>query len=196
MSFEPKAIVGGVATSVAAASLATDVEAQGFEGFYAGISVGSFMGDVPSEDASDPYEFLGNLIAGGFFGYNHSLGNDVLVGFEFNVTGPQQIQEVGSLQDNYTMRAMVEARGRAGYRVNDMILAYGFLGVTNTMRTSDEGRDYTLYGVNAGIGGEYMISPSFGIGAEYTYRNLNAYDDFEIPQADSSSIALRATFHF
>jgi len=201
MIADPKTIAGGVATTLAAASLSTDAEAQGFEGFYAGISVSTFGGHVPTYSDSgssyDDYIFLGNPIAGGFFGYNHGLNNGMLVGFEMNVTAPQQIQDDTSDEDQYTMRAMLEARARVGYQVNESILAYGFLGATSTVRTNCcYGREYALYGLNAGIGGEYMLSDSFGIGAEYTFRQLNAYDDFDIPQAESHSLSLRAAFHF
>mmetsp|Transcript_606 Transcript_606/g.974 ORF Transcript_606/g.974 Transcript_606/m.974 type:complete len:212 (+) Transcript_606:726-1361(+) len=188
------AAAGGYVESDTTPYVPPTIDENPFVGFYMGSTASLFTGNVPGED--DPYEFRGGVVAGAFFGFNHALNQNVIVGAELNVFGPQQIQ-VYDDDSQYTMSPLIEARARLGYMISDNVLAYGFLGVSNTTRGSDDySRTYALYGHNLGLGAEMMLSDEFSIGAEYTARTLNAYNEWDNPREDSRSLTLRAAFHF
>lgn len=196
LSAATSAVANGYVEPAAAPYVPVTSSESPFVGFYMGASLSLFDGEVPT-NTNDPYQFVGGAVGGAFFGFNHAMNDTFLIGAELNLFGPQQIQEVGSSNDNYTMNVLLEARARAGYLVNDSLLAYGFLGVSTGSRTACcSGRTYSLYGHNVGLGAEYMLSDEFSIGAEVSLRSLNSYDDHDNPQGGSGAVTLRAAFHF
>ena len=194
-----KKVSSGVLTTIAASVAAHEATADGFDGFYIGASVNSFSGDVPyyySSSSYGDYQFKDQATIGAFAGYNHVTASGAMFGFELDQFATLGAQN--GYPSDYTLEGLIDVRVRAGYVLNDKTMIYGFAGVSNARGGGETaGRSYSEAGSNYGIGAEYLLTDKLGISAEYTGRKLDAnYSDMDKSSATSSSVSLRAAFHF
>jgi opacity protein-like surface antigen len=187
-----KGITTGVLalTSVAGG---TEIANAGVEGYYAGLSFGSYQGVLPFYDGS--YAIATDVSYGVFAGYNWQLPGNLYGGFEFAVNNGAATSEVG-YEDDYGISIMVDVKARVGTMLGDRIFAYGFAGVSGGLMDSNSG-GYGIFGGNFGAGVEYDMSDSISVGVEYIGRRMVGHDySYDYGALDNGTVAVRAIFTF
>ena len=175
--------VGGAALATAAMA-AQEVQAQGVEGAYGGLSFG-IAGGTP--DNTWPEYSFGGAVVGAFLGYNAvgvgSFGN-LVIGPEFvwhrqanvNMDGP-------FMYGDLTYRNVMDLRVRVGQTFGNT-LVYGAAGFTRaTAQTEGGGKiimplrpmttSSAVSGFNIGVGFETGLSGNMFIGGDLTYRRMD-----------------------
>jgi outer membrane autotransporter protein len=188
--------IGG-ASLAATAGLATDVEAQGFEGAYGGLSFGLTNG-TPSEFVSDDYAYSGGTV-GLFAGYNFAIG-DFLVGPELGWTREADANDNG-FYDAYGLSDIIDLRVRAGTTFGNTFV-YGALGYSRAdaqwavsgLKGGSSLSD-TISGVSVGVGFEVNLSETMFFGADVTRRNFNR-DTKYFENGDLTTATVRLGFRF
>ena len=183
------------ATAALACLCATASHAQDasqWTGFYAGLTAAKGSADQEYSTVNT-FELEGNG-PGLFVGYNYATGAWVL-------GGELAYSQVAIGQTNgkpYKFESFFDLKGRAGYATGNALF-YGTLGATVTdWRETVPG--YHGDGLLYGIGIDYLISPKFVVGAEYTVRNVTSDWNTSTPpdtfDADVRVFALRAAYKF
>ena len=167
---------------------------------YLGLSAGMQWGDVPISFDND-YNMNSDIAFGGFVGVNHQY-DDFVVGAELALQTGTDTDGDDSSEDydvNYTADAKLKLGMALGSE--DQLLIYGFGGFS-AIRNHDwntRGSDYSTFGVNYGVGAEYMVTEQFSLGAELMGRSpIDEYgwDDHDHNAGLSYQATLRAAFHF
>lgn len=197
------------ATSVAAIVASTAaVNAQNvWEGFYAGLAVSSYSGDMGDSSVGSGSGGDYNYSAGRgakfsiFGGHNWAVGStgNTIVGFEIATGG-------GPSSSNDYIRVGLENvtdfKLRAGQSFGKT-LVYGFAGVsTGALKVNGTGGGSNSVKFNStgglvGIGAAYAATDRFSVGLEYTHRSMGGFD-YGSSSSDIklNSIGLRGTFNF
>jgi outer membrane immunogenic protein len=201
MTIETKNVVLGVVAgaaavvSGAAAASAADAGAvDDWSGFYVGGSVGMLGGYAPFLDG-EGYELSNDATLGGFVGYNVDMGSWVL-GAEVAYQGSTDFD----YSTDYQINKIADLKIRAGLKLSENMLAYGFGGLSGGDATNyDASEDYSFWGANFGVGIDFMVIDRVTVGAEITGRYLEAYDwsaDGNQSSGLTTQASLRAAFHF
>lgn len=165
--------------------LAVPAQAETFNGPYGGVAAGWERSEaarridglaIDAEVSRDAPTF------GGFAGYNHKIGESVVIGAEAGIavsTDDRIRAAAGGRELLVDPRYSFDLGARAGYLVTDKALLYVRGGYANTrVRTSLE----TLAGIvrshenldgwQIGGGVEYALSQKISARAEYRYSDL------------------------
>ena len=174
--------------ALAAAGVGTGADAQSMpDGFYAGLSFGEYNGTSNSEG----YSWQGAGRPGVFVGYDQDFGN-FFVGGEVALTLGGALSVFGS--DPYTGENLVDFKIRFGKEFGSTKF-YGFAGYS-TMDAREDTDEFTLTGMNGGIGMSYAINSNIDIGLEYIRRDLDNSAAFYTDTDNLSTVALRVGFRF
>ena len=203
-------VVGGLTAVVAAvagaqAAAAADVmppEEFGpdWSGVYLGVAAGTiFGGDFPVDNLSNDYDASNDLIFGGFLGVNHQLhDSNIVIGAELAVQSGFD-SDGGDPDHDYQVNFLADAKVKLGWAM-DNIMPYVFGGFTAAHEeTGSCDYDYGLWGVNYGIGIDWMLTENFSLGAEVLGRSIQDPYNEDSSQGDAQSHwqgMLRAAFHF
>ncbi len=166
-----------------AATLPNLSAAAGWTGFYAGVQFGATSTDasVPGRSFSEDSTTYGLLA-----GYNHDIGNQLVLGGELNIDK----MEYSDVSWDLTTQRI---RARLGYDLGD-VLIFGSIGYA---RVDDEGNDGEN-GYSLGLGLDYKITQSLTLGLEL----LRDSYDFDAPAGlgdadlDIDSLRLRLAYRF
>jgi opacity protein-like surface antigen len=180
--------IGG-ASLAATAGMSGDVEAQGFEGAYGGLSYGFNSGE-PDESLGDFYPYSGGSV-GLFAGYNFAVG-DFIVGPELGWTREANADDNG-FYTNYNASDIIDLRMRAGTTFGNTMV-YGAVGFARATGNKGPFSD-TLNGYSIGVGLEVNVSPNVFLGADITRRNFNT-DAKYFDNGHLTTAAVRIGFRF
>ncbi|MDQ7775140.1 MAG: outer membrane beta-barrel protein [Paracoccus aminovorans] len=177
------ALAGGYQSPVVETAPVAVVETAPAEvdwtGFYAGLQGGQGNADVSFGSASAD---LGDFDAWGLHGgYQRDMGQYVLGGeLDYNrLTG-----------DGDGHADLWRLRGRVGADLGKF-QPYVTLGVA---RYSDDELSET--GFSYGIGAEYLLTPRFSMGAEYSRNSFSDVADRDGLDLDADAVQLRGSFRF
>ena len=181
-----------LALTVALASSAS-ADATSFDGFYGGLSLGSVALDpnfsTATVDSAVGYEL--------FFGYNHAINNEWVVGGElsFGTSGEHSVSGSATVVD---LENMVTISARAGY-VFDNTMIYGRVGYqTGELAISTAPITPDLDGAIFGLGVEHMFTESVSGRVEVTHSVLDLSGG-GIPagsELDRTAVSIGIAFHF
>ncbi|WP_289053020.1 porin family protein [uncultured Aliiroseovarius sp.] len=188
-------VSGGAPVSTSAAP------AQGWVGFYAGLSATSNMsGDVnyftDGALSDGPWSVTGSQI-GVFAGYNHQIGLIVLGGEV--AYGAGDVAMTAFPEFRYT--DMTDLKLRVGYG-GDRLLPYAFAGYTvGTWDDPSFGAPVSASGMMYGLGMDIKLTDRLFAGVDYTLRDLTsdrnpALGDVNVSKSTLSSIGLRIGLNF
>lgn len=218
------ATAGGILDEVAEVAVATAPAAvSSFEGFYAGIEVGTATGSIGGEisDAieSDPlfgggllfedFDAFAGTAAGGFAGYNIVSGG-LVYGGEIRLMHADD-PTVSAFYDGpdftgdvtFELNEFRDLRGRLGYIAGDALVyvAAGVSMATGTLTDDYTGIatdvdvfDVTAMGHNWGLGAEYNFGGSMFAGIDYTMRQMTGNVEFYDVDFDLEVNSLTARF--
>lgn len=190
----------------AVAMMAGSATAQDFDGFYMGLSASTLSGDNPWDPSwSNDYQMEGKATAGGFIGFNKSVGaGNLVIGGEIAMQAgtPGDDNDDASDVAVYGITSAIDLKMRVGTAMNvgsSPVLLYGFAGVSTVSFNNYYAEGYTAPGLNLGVGAEMKLGSNFGIGLEYLNRSMDAYsgesDNDDGPNSHQQ-LSLRAAFHF
>jgi outer membrane immunogenic protein len=123
------------------------------------------------------------FIGGGQAGCDFMAGKDLVFGvqgmFDFgNVNGRHAITDFPAFSETNSLKYAITATGRIGYLFTPALLGYGKLGVAFTQNRNQaftpagaliESASFTLPGMVAGGGLEWMFAPNWSVFAEYDF---------------------------
>jgi outer membrane immunogenic protein len=123
------------------------------------------------------------FIGGGQAGCDFMAGKDLVFGvqgmFDFgNINGRHALTDVPAFSETNSLKYAITATGRIGYLFTPALLGYGKLGVAFTQNRNQvlqpngalyESASFTVPGMVAGGGLEWMFSPNWSVFAEYNY---------------------------
>jgi outer membrane immunogenic protein len=194
------AAVAGAQAVAAADMLPPEQYGPDWSGVYLGVGAGMiFGGDFPVTDLSSDYDADNEFVFGGFIGVNHQLqDSNVVIGAELAVQSGFD-SDGGSPDHDYQVNFLADAKVKLGWAM-DNVMPYvfgGFSAAHEEVGSSDY--DYGLWGVNYGVGVDWMVSDNFSLGAELLGRSIQDPYNEDNSQGDSQSHwqgMLRASFHF
>ena len=140
-------------------------------------------GGVVAAPANYGRENDSGFIGGGQAGCDFLAGKDLVFGiqgsFDFgNVNGRHSVTDFPTLSETNSLKYAATATGRIGYLFTPQLLGYGKFGVA-FMRNSNsvyqasgalsESATFTLPGMVAGGGLEYMFAPHWSVFFDYSY---------------------------
>jgi outer membrane immunogenic protein len=123
------------------------------------------------------------FIGGGQAGCDFMAGKDLVFGvqgmFDFgSVNGKHSLTDFPTFSETNSLKSVLTATGRIGYLFTPQLLGYGKMGVA-FMRNSNsvyqpsgalsESAAFTLPGMVAGGGLEYMFAPHWSVFVDYSY---------------------------
>jgi len=200
-SFEKATMVTtGMASALALAAGAGQVQADPFNGFYLGLSASGLSGRLPFGDTYDDYNMESDVTPGMFLGYNKTLANGLVVGGELAFQGATPGNEDGgSSYDTYGIGNVVDLKAKVGKTLTAgsmPILLYGFAGMSVGNTAAYYG-DYDFSGYNYGLGAEMGIGENFSVGLEFLGRSVESYNGYDGDQTTQhQQVSLRGAFHF
>ncbi|MBF9035523.1 outer membrane beta-barrel protein [Rhodobacterales bacterium HKCCE2091] len=160
--------------ALAAITLATAASAQSpadaFAGFYGGVELGYNSADYGNSMITVDLGSAPN--AGLFFGYNHALGSNWIVGAEFDYMTEARFGNVGGGGTDIILQDTLGISGRAGYVFGDM-MAYGTVGYMNTELANNSGSYINADGITYGLGLEWMFQENMSARIEYERMDLD-----------------------
>lgn len=213
------AVLTGVAPAVAADLIVSDEPGMvsapapaGFDGFYAGVSLGGAWigGEIADIDANysdvggwQPAETAMGFLAGVQIGYNVSVADSFLIGVEADAKAVFAEDTICSIDDScgdynsgdtpalaFNLNGLGAINARIGFNIADNVLLYALAGgavasVTTHHWDSDEfdGKNRLFGGWDVGIGAEMMVSDNMSVGIEGRYYDFSN-DDTWIDAAD------------
>jgi outer membrane immunogenic protein len=164
-----------------------------WQGCYIGGNVGGAWSRMDTERVSQDTigpafanfgrENDSGFIGGGQAGCDFMAGRDLVFGvqgmFDFgNVNGRHQLTDFPTFSETNSLKYVITGTGRIGYLFTPQLLAYGKFGVAFMRNRNSvfqpggalsESASFTLPGMDAGGGLEYMFAPHWSIFAEYNY---------------------------
>lgn len=190
-----------VSAAVVALSLgeAASADASMWKGGYVSLTFGKIDGHA--EEGGTTYDVDGTAfgLTEGFsaIGYNFSASTDFVLGGELSLGhGKIDVDTVGEL-DLFD----ASLRMRAGYAV-ESVLIYGLVGVGGAITSNLSDEAHKGYGVQYGLGAEYLVAGKFSVRAEYVklqYSNFEAIGTALTPPPDNVDlgvVALGVSKHF
>jgi outer membrane immunogenic protein len=193
LAFAAGTLLGLGATGVAsAADIAVKARpvvapvAYNWTGCYIGANVGGGWSRMDTTRVSDGANFGreddNGVIGGGQLGCDFQTGSlvfGVQGQFDFgNVNGRHALTDFPTFSETNSLRSIGTATGRIGYLLTPALLGYGKVGVA-FMRDRNqvfqpggalvESASFTLPGITAGGGFEWMFMPDWSVFAEYNY---------------------------
>ena len=187
-----KGITTGVLAMASVAGTA-GVASAGVEGFYGGLSIGSYNGVLPFYDGN--YDIASDATFGVFAGHNWQMSNKLYGGFEIAVNNGAQTSESGYTND-YGISVMVDVKGRVGTMLGKRTFAYGFVGVSGGFMDTKSG-GYGIFGANYGAGVEVGVSDRMSVGLEYISRSMVGQDySYDYGTWTNGTLSVRAIFSF
>lgn len=168
-----------------AATVVAPAQAETFDGPYVGIAAGWDRGEVSGLIEGTPLDVEASrdaLVLGGYAGYNHRIGERIVIGAEAGFTGTVDDRiRTTSTGNGLTIdpRHSFDLTARAGYLVTDKALVYLRGGYANhrvrasldtgtgSVRSSD-----SLDGWLVGGGVEYAITETVSARVEYRYSDF------------------------
>jgi len=161
-----------------------------WDGFYAGLSVGSGFGEQTYYNSVN-YDLVGQA-RGLFAGYNYAVGSYVL-GAELAASKSDIAEDCCS---GYDFGQFIDLKFRVGYPVGKSLI-YGLVGYTTAKWDQDDNGDYyDVDGYNFGIGVDYAVSDKFVVGLEVLSRQLETNTVGGGFEADPGTVSLRAAYKF
>lgn len=188
--------LGGAASAADMALKARPVVAPiiyNWQGCYIGANAGGGWSRMDSErfqtDLVSPAfanygrENESGFVGGGQAGCDFMAGKDLVFGvqgmFDFgNINGRHALTDFPTFSETNSLKYAVTGTGRIGYLFTPQLLGYGKVGVAfmrdrNTVFTPGgvafESASFTVPGMIAGGGLEYMFAPNWSVFAEYNY---------------------------
>ena len=170
-----------------------------WDGIYIGAAVGIMDGDAPFYSSDNDYEFDGDVVFGGFIGFNHQFDNNIVAGAEAAIQSAPDVDSGGAgAYGDYEVDYIVDAKFRLGFAM-DHFLPYVFAGVSG----GESGignfyeNEYGFFGANYGIGIDFKLGEHFSIGAEVLGRTIfdPYHEDSENHNPSHWQGMLRAAFH-
>ena len=169
-------------------------------GAYIGLGVGMWSAldrntggfETDYEDVTAPEIFGGYLYQSGSFVFGGEVSYSI---YEQNLDPAGPVAGVNRIVD------MLDVSARLGVTTGDLLI-YGIVGasLTTVDALTIAGQTTTdMTGYHFGIGADYRVSDQFSIGVRYVERRFEDIElsPFSAPlDYESSSISLRATFHF
>ena len=164
-----------------------------WQGCYIGANVGGGWSRMDTErvfqdiaipaNANYGRENDSGFIGGGQAGCDFVAGKDLVFGvqgmFDFgNINGRHAATDFPTFSETNSLRGIYTGTGRIGYLWTPAFLGYvkggvAFLNNRNQVfqpgGALSESASFTLPGMTAGIGGEWMFSPNWSVFAEYNY---------------------------
>jgi len=157
-----------------------------WQGCYIGGNVGGAWSRMDTEQpgpVSYGRENDSGFIGGGQAGCDFTAGSNLVFGvqgmFDFgNINGRHSVTAFPTLSETNSLKSVITATGRIGYLFTPQLLGYGKMGVAfmrdrNSVFTPAgalfESASFTLPGMVAGAGLEYMFTPNWSVFAEYDY---------------------------
>lgn len=176
--------------AVAAASVGTGADAQSMpDGFYAGLSLGDYVGANNDEG----YSWDGSTRGGVFVGYDQDFGNFFLGGeVALTLGGALSVYSISG--DPYIGENLVDLKIRIGKEFGNTKF-YGFAGYS-TMDAQEDTDEFTVSGKNGGIGMSLAINSNIDVGLEYIRRELDNSAAYYTATDNLSTVALRVGFQF
>jgi len=171
------------APASASASASAPASAKDFDGFRIGITAGYNHDKAgPKLNAVPLTRGLkrDSAMIGIFAGYDTVIAPHVLLGVEASLNGPADNKlhnDRGAVPITIDPRLAVELSARAGYLVNDKLLAYVRGGCSSLrLRTTVESASTSTVqdGWHAGAGLEYALSGRLHARAEYRYTDFGS----------------------
>ncbi len=197
----------GLVSAAALMAGAQGVQAQSFDGLYAGISLNNVGGDsaLNFDDDDENYQLNADAAVGAFVGYNHSLANGMIVGAELSfiadIDGNDTPSTPNDGEDGAYDTWLLDTKFKLGTEISAgsmPIMLYGFAGVSLLAGNSAASSDYgTSGGMNFGLGAELNVTDKMFVGLELIGRQMQgyAYDGTE-DSRQNHTIALRGGFRF
>jgi outer membrane immunogenic protein len=157
-----------------------------WQGCYIGGNVGGAWSRMDTElpgPVSYGRENDSGFIGGGQAGCDFVAGKDLVFGvqgmFDFgNLNGRHAVTAFPTFSETNSLKSIITATGRIGYLFTPQLLGYGKVGAAfmrdrNSVFTPTgalfESAGFTLPGMVAGGGLEYMFAPHWSVFAEYNY---------------------------
>ena len=164
-----------------AITMAAPAQAEVFKGPYVGVTAGWDRGEA-RDRVSGAANTRDTALLGGYAGYDHRLGDRIVVGAEagLSATTDDRISAVGAGRTlNIDPRYSFDLTARAGYLLDSNALLYLRGGYTNTrvrseLRTpiSVARRTEGLDGWLLGVGFETAITDRITARVEYRYNDV------------------------
>lgn len=173
---------------VTVVSAGTAFAQTAWDGFYGGTSFSSSAGGV-FENGGPDFE---STNSSAFVGFNHSFGNYV-VGAEVETF----LGDVATNSFGFAMEGLVDMKVRGGMAYGSALF-YVSAGLSSGKMTDVGFADYDTgaNGTNYGIGVDYAVSDSLFIGVNYTIREMNDGDSYNIDTSSFSTVSIRAGYKF
>lgn len=161
--------------AVAALSLATQVSAAAFDGFYAGVNggYGRYQVEVKDTDTGEKAKLTnGSIVAGLQFGYATTLSNCVYVGGEFGAQlskiGKAKKKNINGTEIKFSKDYDVTAAAKVGYNFGSGVAYAGpYLGMAKYATKHDGGKysdKFFVYGPL--VGAEFKVTDCLTAGVE------------------------------
>ncbi len=183
-----------------AADPAPESYAPDWSGVYAGVGAGMiFGGEFPTDNLSNDYDAQSDLIFGGFIGINHQLSDsNIVIGAELAVQSGFD-SKGGDPDHDYSVTFLADAKLKLGLAMDEFMpyVFGGFSAAHEEVGSCDY--DYGLWGVNYGIGVDWMVAEQFSLGAEIMGRTImDPYNEDNSQGNEQTHFQgmLRAAFHF
>lgn len=164
-----------------------------WSGFYGGVSVSKFSGDVTVLSGgviTNQVDMVSETVGGVFAGYNWQNGHWVFGG-ELAYSNPDQAA-VG--YPNSLLQDVADVKLRAGYATGK-VMFYGVAGLSWSTFV-DASTSYDQSGTNYGIGIDYALGKHAVLGLEYLKRDLSGLVAPYTLENDASSISTRLSWKF
>ncbi len=171
-------------------TVAPQVQAYSWAGFYGGLSYSRVTGGVTANTAGPLPDFVGDNGAGAFVGYNWQSGGFVFGGelSYIDFTTPLVGFPAASQQN------ALELRARAGYAF-DRVMVYGFVGAARS-RIVEGAVTLNQTGVSYGLGVQALVTRNMFVGLELARRDVEGTALGQTVSSDIDTVSLRVGFQF
>ena len=169
--------------AIAALGLLPTTSMADFSGAYGGLAINDFNGDSSfGEDLLGDDGFIAGLAIkedtalGAFGGYQLQSGN-LVYGGEIAITSATD-GGIAGIQIDGLDSLTTDIKGRAGYVLNDRVMAYGTAGFSRvdvdlgTFEAVGAASDLEADGFIVGAGIDYLATDNIVLGAEFTNRQV------------------------
>lgn len=164
-----------------------------WSGFYGGISVSKYSGDITLLSGGaviNQADMVSETVGGAFAGYNWQKGNWVFGG-ELAYSNPNQAV---SGFPGATLEDVFDVKARVGYATGNALF-YGVIG--RSWSTFSEALiSIDQSGMNYGIGVDYALGKHTILGLEYLNRDLSGGNLASTIKSDADSISVRLGWKF
>lgn len=182
--------IAAAAFTVTITQTASAQSVDPWNGFYLGLTAGYLDGRIDEDEFDegefeDSYRYDANEITGGALaGYNHALSGNWVVGGEIEALfGGTYAYDENEPDDEYYFHtdAVINLRGRLGYRVSDSALVYGALGPSFARFELDwddgetDRQKVSATGGTIAAGLEYAVSDGISLRGELRHTRYSLF---------------------